>query len=416
MTDMFDLKQEAQALQEELFEIYKDLHQHPERGHTEFRTGKIIADYLRDLGLEVQTEVGITGVVGLLDSGKPGKTLMIRADMDCLGIPEESDLPYRSVNEGLAHACGHDAHVSMLLGAAKVLSRHKEAFSGKIKFVFQPNEENYQDGHPIRKMVLEKGYKPLAPDAGLGGAGCMIQDGVMEGVDGCFAIHVQPNQPLGTVYIAKKDACASTDFVDVTIQGKGGHGSMPHQAIDPVPAMAELIQALYMLPTREADAAEKWVFHIGAVETPGSIASAVADKAVIHFGYRAFNDETRALFTRRSKELAELIARANRCTVSIVHGIGYRPTINDETMSALVAQSCRQVLGEDKVIYSDTPNMTAEDVGEYFRLAPGTILWLGTGVGENPPALHNPAFCVPSDALPIGVSVHVSTALNYLNQ
>ena len=141
----------------------------------------------------------------------------------------------------------------------------------------------------------------------------------------------------------------------------------------------------------------------------------VADKAVIHFGYRAFNDETRALFTRRSKELAELIARANRCTVSIVHGVGYRPTINDETMSALVAQSCRQVLGEDKVIYSDTPNMTAEDVGEYLRLAPGTILWLGTGVGENPPALHNPAFCVPSDALPIGVSVHVSTALSYLN-
>ena len=119
---MFEFEQEIQSLSGELFEIYKDLHMHPERGHTEFRTGKIVADYLRECGLEVQTEVGITGVVGLLDSGKPGKTLLIRADMDCLGIPEESDLPYRSVNEGLAHACGHDAHTAMLLGAAQHLT------------------------------------------------------------------------------------------------------------------------------------------------------------------------------------------------------------------------------------------------------------------------------------------------------
>ena len=413
---MFEFEQEIQSLSGELFEIYKDLHMHPERGHTEFRTGKIVADYLRECGLEVQTEVGITGVVGLLDSGKPGKTLLIRADMDCLGIPEESDLPYRSVNEGLAHACGHDAHTAMLLGAAKVLSQHKEAFSGKIKFIFQPNEENYIDDHPIRAMVLDKGYRWLSPDAGLGGAGCMIQDGVMDGVDACFAIHVQPNVPLGSVYIAKKEACASTDFMDVTIQGKGGHGSMPQNAIDPVPALAEMIQALYILPTRVASGAEKWVFHIGAVETPGSIASAVADKAVIHFGYRAFNDETRALFTKRIEEMVPHIAAAHQCTASIVHGIGYRPTINDENMSALVAESCCKVRDADKVIYSDEPNMTAEDVGEFFRLAPGCILWLGTGVGENPPALHNPAFCVDPAALPIGVSVHVSTALTYLNR
>lgn len=352
---MFEFEQEIQSLSGELFEIYKDLHMHPERGHTEFRTGKIVADYLRECGLEVQTEVGITGVVGLLDSGKPGKTLLIRADMDCLGIPEESDLPYRSVNEGLAHACGHDAHTAMLLGAAKVLSQHKEAFSGKIKFIFQPNEENYIDDHPIRAMVLDKGYRWLSPDAGLGGAGCMIQDGVMDGVDACFAIHVQPNVPLGSVYIAKKEACASTDFMDVTIQGKGGHGSMPQNAIDPVPALAEMIQALYILPTRVASGAEKWVFHIGAVETPGSIASAVADKAVIHFGYRAFNDETRALFTKRIEEMVPHIAAAHQCTASIVHGIGYRPTINDENMSALVAESCCKVLDADMEVTFNAP-------------------------------------------------------------
>lgn len=408
-------RDEIMSMEGDLFEIYKDLHQHPEPGHCEHRTAGIIAEFLKNCGLEVQSGVGITGVVGLLDSGKPGKTLLIRADMDCLRIPEASGLPYASVNEGMAHACGHDAHVTMLLGAASVLSAHKEAFSGKIKFIFQPNEENYLDGHPIRLMVEEKGYRPLAPDAGLGGAGCMIQDGVMEGVDACIALHVQPNLPLGTVYISKTDACASTDFMDVTIQGKGGHGSMPHQAIDPVPAMAELIQALYMLPTREADAAEKWVFHVGAVETPGSIASAVADKAVLHFGYRAFRDNTRALFTRRCKELAEHIAAANRCTVSINHGIGYRPTINDESMSALVAESCRKELGDDHVIYTDVPNMTAEDCGEYFRIAPGCLLWLGTGIGENPPALHNPAFCVDRSALPIGVRIHVANALAYLN-
>lgn len=410
-------EQEIHALQDELFDIYKDLHMHPERGFTEYRTADIVAQHLKSWGLDVTTEVALTGVVGVLDSGRPGKTLMIRADMDCLAIQEETGLPYQSVNEGLAHACGHDAHTTMLLGAAKVLSQHKDSFVGKIKFVFQPNEEGYPDDHPIVQKLHGLGYFGIRPgEAGLGGAGYMIQEGVMAGVDACMALHVQPNLPLGTAYIAKREACASTDFIRITLQGKGGHGSLPQNAIDPVPAMAQLIQAIHILPTREADGAEKWVFHIGNVYTPGSIWSAVADKAVIELGYRAFNDETRRLFTRRIRELTESIAAAYRCTPIIEHSVGYAPTINNEKLSAQVAQSCRKILGEDNVIYSDTPNMTAEDCGEYFRVVPGTLLWLGIAHTDNVPALHNPRFCVPADALPLGVQVHVENALSYLSE
>ena len=179
--------------------------------------------------------------------------------------------------------------------------------------------------------------------------------------------------------------------------------------------MVQLVQALHILPTREASGVEKWVFHIGNVYTPGSVWSAVADKAVIEMGYRAFSDETRALFTRRVQEMAERIASAYRCTVSIDHIVGYAPTVNDETLSALVAQSCREVLGgKDKVNYSDQPTMTAEDVGEYFRIVPGTLIWLGIAHTPDAPALHNPRFSVAEDVLPMGVQVHVESALSYL--
>ena len=407
---------EILLLQQELFDMYKDLHMHPERGFTEYRTANIVAGCLQDCGLDVVTGVALTGVVGVLDSGRPGKTLMLRADMDCLAIQEETGLPYQSVKPGLAHACGHDAHTTMLLGAAKILSQKKDAFRGKIKFVFQPCEEGYAEDHPILHKLHEMGYYgPRSGEAGMGGAGLMIQQGVMEGVDACIALHVQPNLPFGTAYIAKREACASTDLLRITIQGQGGHGALPQNAIDPVPAMAQLIQAIHILPTREADGLEKWVVHIGNVYTPGSIWTAVADKAVIELGYRSFRDETRRMFKNRIREMAEQIAAAYRCTVHIDHVVGYAPTINDEALSAQVAESCRTVLGRDQVTYSDVPNMTAEDCGEYFREVPGTLLWLGTARSEDDPALHNPRFCLAKEVLPLGVQVHVENALSYLN-
>lgn len=414
MMEWGKVQQETQALKAELFEIYKDLHQHPEPGFEEYRTSAIVAKYLEQLGLEVQTGLAFTGVVGILDSGKPGKTLMLRADMDCLAITDQSGLPYQSENPGYCHACGHDSHTVMLLGAAKILSLHKDAFRGKIKFVFQPCEEGSLKPE-ISQALHDAGYVGRPGEAGLGGAGFLIKEGVLDGVDACIGLHVQPQIPIGTLSLCREAACASTDMFVITIQGEGGHGSTPHKVIDPVPAMAELIQAIHMLPTRETNAAETTIFHIGKVETPGSIWSAVADKAVIEGGYRTYNEETRRLFGRRVPELAEQIAKAWRCSVNYEHVTGYAPTINNPELSAEIAENCRKILGTENVFYSDVPELTAEDFSEYARLVPSTLVWLGTALEPGSPALHNPRFHVHKDVLPLGIQVHVGNALAYLN-
>jgi len=409
------LTSEIKSLQSELFAIYKDLHQHPEPGFEEVRTSSIISEYLKKLGLDVQSGLAFTGVVGILDSGKPGKTLMLRADMDCLAIGDQSDLPYKSENAGYCHACGHDSHVTMLLGAAKVLSGKKEQFRGKIKFVFQPCEEGSLKPE-INQALNDAGYFGRPGESGLGGAGFLIQEGVLDDVDACIGLHVQPQIPLGTAQLCKKEACASTDKFCITLQGVGGHGSTPHKVIDPVPAMAELIQAIHMLPTREVDAAQTTIFHIGNVMTPGSLWSAVADKAVIEGGYRTYDDAVRKLFGKRVPELADMIGKAWRCKVTYDHTTGYAPTINDENLSQKVAASLACVLGAENVDYTSTPMLTAEDFSEYARKVPSVLLWLGVGVGKDYPALHNPRFHVSAEALPIGVAVHVQNAIDYLNQ
>ena len=409
------LRQEIQQLQPELFEIYQDLHQHPEPGFEEHRTSAFVARYLQQLGLQVQTGLAFTGVVATLDSGRPGRTLMLRADMDCLAIGDQSQLPYASRNEGYCHACGHDGHTAMLLGAAKILSRYRENFCGKIKFVFQPCEEgSLKDS--VNQALRDAGYVGRPEEAGLGGAGFLIQQGVLDGVDACIGLHVDPQTPLGEVTLCEREACASTDMFIITLQGKGGHGSTPHKVIDPVPAMAQLIQAIHLLPTREVDAAETVVFHIGDVSTPGSLWSAVADKAVIKGGYRTYSEETRRRLGQRLPELSQEIGQAWHCQVDYDHITGYAPTLNDPQLSAQVAKSCASALGHAQVHYTRTPMLTAEDFSEYARLVPSALLWLGCATRPDYPALHNPRFHLEAQVLPVGVEIHVQNALDYLNQ
>lgn len=397
---------EVASLREELAKIYKDLHQHPEIGFTETRTAGIVADYLRACGLEVTEHVAMTGVVGVLDSGKPGKTLMLRADMDCLAVDELTDCPYKSLNPGKMHACGHDAHVTMLLGAAKILSRHKDSFDGKIKFVFQPAEE--ETPKAVSDAVCKAGYQ------GQGGAGFMIQAGVLKDVDACVIMHVQPTLKAGTVSVSKKNAAASSDVFFITLQGKGGHGAQPHKAIDPVPALAELITAIHMLPTREVSATETCVISIGKVETPGSVWNAVAEKACLSGGYRTFNQEVRQLLGKRIEELANTIACAYRCTPLLGKLTGYMPCINDEHIAKLIAASAREVLGDKQVIFTEIPAMSSDDCGAYLSKVPGAYFWLGIGEDDPPAPLHSPKFRLNPAILATGTLVHVNNAIKIL--
>ena len=403
---MFDVKKEAAALSAELETIYKDLHRHPEIGYDEHRTSGIIADYLRACGMEVQTGIAITGVVGTLDSGRPGKTLLIRADMDCLQVEEMTACDYRSENPGKMHACGHDAHVTMLLGAAKLLSAHRDAFRGKIKFLFAPSEESIPAS--MKETVRAAGYD------GEGGAGFMIQQGVLEGVDMALALHVQPVVPAGKIQIARHEATASSDVYDIMLTGKGGHGAMPENAVDPVPAMAELITAIHMLPTREVSSMENCVISIGQVELPGSVWNVVPERAHIVGGFRTFNNDVRALLHQRIPELAEGIAKANRCTAVCTQTPGYDATINDEAMALEVSRTLENIVGEGNVILTNKPFMGSEDFGCFTQHVPGVLFWLGIGTGEDDKPLHNPYFKMDLQALPVGTACHVQNALHFL--
>jgi len=402
------LKKEVDALQPEMLEIFKDLHQHPELGFMEHRTASIVADYLKKCNIDVKENVALTGVIGVLDSGKPGKTLMLRADMDCLAVQELSSLYYKSEYPGKMHACGHDSHVTMLLATAKILSKYKNKFTGRIKFVFQPSEE----GTPSEMLdtVAKAGY------TGQGGAGFMIQEGVLDDVDACIVLHVQPTLKIGTISIAKKNAAASSDVFTITITGKGGHGAQPQKAIDPVPALAELISAIHMLPTREISSLETCVISIGKVETPGSVWNAVAEKVVLSGGFRTFNQEIRTKLGQRIDELANNIAKANRCTAQIDKKTGYMPTINNEHISELIVESCQKILGKNNVIYTDVPAMTSDDCGAYLSKVPGAYFWLGIGSDENAAPLHNPNFYLAPEALSIGVIVQVNIIIDLLGK
>lgn len=400
------IEESIQALRPELLTIYKDLHRHPEPGYLEHRTAGIVAEYLRQCGLTVTEGVALNGVVGILDSGKPGKTLMLRADMDCLRMTELTDCDFKSQNQGCMHACGHDVHVTMLLGAAKVLSSHKEAFCGKIKFVFQPAEEQIDPS--MIETVRAAGYN------GEGGAGFMVQEGVLNDVDACLVMHNQPTLPVGTVQIAKKNACAASDGFIITIVGKGGHGARPHEAIDPVPAMAELVTSIHLLPSREISCLETCVISIGTVESPGSVWNAVADQIKIAGGFRTFNTNVRALLTKRISELAQSIAKAHRCTAQVNISSGYIATINDESLAYSVAQACTQLLGDENVHLTEEPAMTSEDAGEYLSRVPGVFFWLGSGDPAH--ALHSPYFLPDPECIPIGVRVHVNNAIAVLNE
>ena len=397
---------EILRLKDELEETFRDLHRHPETGFSERRTAALVAERLGAYGLEVTTGMALTGVVGLLDSGKPGKTLMLRADMDCLEVQELAEGDCRSQRDGLMHACGHDAHVTMLLGAAKVLSRHREAFEGRLKFVFQPAEE----GTPrdMAQAVREAGYQ------GSGGAGFMVREGVLEGVDACLVMHVQPSLPLGKVSISRRNACASSDAFRIDLLGRGGHGAQPQRAIDPVPAMAELIAAIHMLPTREVSAVETCVLSIGRAETPGSVWNAVAERAHLEGGIRTFDEGVRAHLNRRVRELAEHIAAGNRCTLSFERETGYMPCINDPALAEALAGVCAETLGAENALLTDTPAMTSEDCSEYLSRVPGVFYWLGVGDGAESPPLHNPYFRLNPDALVLGAGVHVNGALSLL--
>ena len=398
--------QDIQAYLPELEENYQHLHQCPELGLEETETSAYILKKLAEYGIKGK-QAARTGIIADIPGSAPGKTVAIRADMDALPIEELSGVSYASRNEGKMHACGHDSHVTMLLGAAHYLKEHPELFRGTVRLIFQPAEEGF-DMNVLREVCKEGGDMR-------GGAASMIAFGALEGVDACFALHINSSMPVGTLGVPEELFSASSDIFELTIQGRGGHGSAPEDAVDPTGALAAVIAAYNALPSREVGALDSCSLSIGAIRC-GEVWNAIPDSAYVTGGLRAFSNEMRDHIFQRLREIAEGICAAHRCTAQFCRHEGYAPGICDREMAQVMSRVGREVLGGENVTMLPKPMMGSEDVGYYFQKVPGVIGWLGGMPEAGPVPQHNPHFKIDLNALPYGMLVHIAMALDYLNR
>ncbi|MFZ7126547.1 MAG: M20 metallopeptidase family protein [Desulfobacterales bacterium] len=378
---------------DELIALRRDFHRHPELGFEEFRTAGVIESYLTDLGLAPRRITG-TGVVATLTGSRSGPVLMLRADMDALPIVEENEVDYKSQNPGVMHACGHDAHMAMLLVAAKVLSRNRHAVQGTIKFVFQPNEE-------------------------IAGALRMIEEGVMEDpkVDAAMAIHVWTPVPSGKIGITPGAVMGGLDVFKMSVFGKGGHTGVPEDAIDPVIAAANLIQTVQMIQTREISNLKATIIMFGKI-SGGTKSNIIPDRVdlegSIRFLYKGGPDSEEQP-TERFQRIAGQVCQTHRCTCEIDITHENIPLINDPGMVALARRTAAEVFGgEDAVV--DNVSIASEDFSEFSERVPGVFMFLGAGNAEKGTNVshHNPRFDIDEDVLLNGVAMLVNGALDYL--
>ncbi|WFA09999.1 amidohydrolase [Tissierella sp. Yu-01] len=388
------IKEEVLELEEELINLRRDFHMHPELGFQEYRTSGIVFDYLSKLGLEVE-KIAKTGVVGLLRGKEPGKTLMLRADMDALPQTEKTGLPYASINEGIMHACGHDGHTAMLLVAAKILCKYKDNIQGQIKFVFQPNEEE-------------------------AGALDMINEGVLKNpkVDAAFAIHLWTPLKSGEVGLTEGPIMAALEEFELIINGKGGHTGSPHTAIDPILAATNIVQSLQSIQTREIDPLLPIAIMVGKIRG-GSARNVIADAVQI-------GGTIRFLFKNEEREKKVLLERFERLIKGICEGmnVGYElkyipsnpSLLNNGKMTNYIKKAAIETFGRDD-IFVDYRSMAGEDFAEFSQRVPSTLYFIGNGNEEKGTTYphHHPMFNLDEDTLKYGVEIHVRSALGFLN-
>jgi len=385
------IRTEVREIEEWLREVRRDFHKHPEPRFQETRTGAKVAEHLRDIGLEVTTGVGGTGVVGLLRGASSGKTFAIRADMDALPIEEETGADYASCKPGFMHACGHDAHMAMALGAAKTLASSSERLAGQVKFIFQPGEEG---GHGAREM---------------------ISDGVLENpkVDTIVAAHVAPLIPFGTVGIYLREACASADSFHIKITGKGAHAAYPHLSRDPILGGAQLITAIQSIVSRNTDPSMGLVVSVTQVQA-GTATNIIPEEIMIAGTIRALREDVREHAMIRLEELANSICQAHDLRSLVSFGDGYPIMKNHEPVSRFVAGVAAEMLGDEKVIIRQ-PKFGSEDFAYFLERCPGSGYELGCsneakGITN---MLHTPQFDIDEDVLPLGVELYLRLIEKY---
>lgn len=389
---MDKIKDRIETLKSELIQLRRDFHRYPELGFKEYRTAETIENYLNKLGINTR-RMTQTGIVALLEGAKPGPVLMLRADMDALPIVEENEFDYKSQNTGVMHACGHDAHMAMLLVAAKVLSENKDDIAGSVKFVFQPNEE-------------------------IAGAIHMIEDGVLENpaVDAVMGIHIWTPVPSGKIGITAGPVMGGLDVFKVTIQGKGGHTGVPEDAVDPVITAANFIQTAQVIQTREISNLKSTIIMFGKI-AGGTKSNIIPDKVHLEGSIRFLypgGPDSEEQPTERFIRIAEQVCKTHRCTceIDIVHE--NIPLINNDEMVKIARDAAKEVFVDEKQII-DNHTIASEDFSEFSARVPGVFMFLGTGNEKKGTQVshHNPCFKIDEDTLPDGVAMHVTGALNF---
>jgi amidohydrolase len=386
------ISQKVAELRDEMIRLRREFHRHPELGLEEKWTAHAVAEYLGQLGLDVRTGVGRTGVVGLLSGKGPGKTVLLRADMDALPIQEETDVPYKSQNDGVMHACGHDGHMAILLAVARILSHQREAFSGQIKFVFQPGEE------------------------GFAGARLMIEDGVLTDsrVDAAFALHLMNQMPSGLIGVRSGPFLASMDAFTVEIKGKSAHAAMPEGGVDAILMSAQAISALQSLISKEVSPMTPLVVHVGTIQG-GSAFNIVAEQVTLEGTVRTLDETLQKSVPERMDRILKGVTAALRGTHKLDYRFVYPPLVNDARATGLVQEVAARVAGEART--AEAPQaLGTDDFAFFLKEAPGCYFFVGAGNPEKglDQPHHNARFDFDEEAMPVGAEMLVRVALTYL--
>jgi carboxypeptidase Ss1 len=381
-TSLTNLLKEVRAIEPEIIKTRRLIHQNPELAYQEEATSKLVAEKLATLGIEVKRKVGGTGVLGILKGSREGKTVALRADMDALPLEELADVEFKSRVKGVMHACGHDTHVAMLLGAANLLAKHRDQLHGTVKFIFQPAEEN----------------------GGRGGAKPMIEDGVMRDpkVDYVFGLHIEGNEKAGVLGFRGGPVCASPDTFTVRVLGKGGHGSEPHRTVDPVYVAAQVIIAVQGVSGRMIDPVEPFVITIGSVHS-GTKENIIPDEAFMQGTIRTLDEATRKRAKAKVAAVVRGVAKAFGAKAVVeFEKDAYPVTVNDEKVTEEAIEILKRIPGTRTKIME--PLLGGEDFSRFLHEAPGTFYFLGT---NNPSKgcvypNHSSKFKVDEDVLKYG--------------
>ena len=401
--ELTTLREEARDLLDETVALRRTLHRWPELGNDLPITRENVLAALEGLPLDITLHETTSGIAALLDGGKPGPTVLLRGDMDALPLQEDTDLEFESATDGQMHACGHDTHTAMLVGAAKLLSARRADIPGRVLFMFQPGEEGFAGA----KFMLDEGLLDLGPAA----------DGSESPITGAYAIHITSNLPSGWVASRGGTIMASADTMLITVTGRGGHASQPHNALDPIPVACEIVQSLQTMVTRTIDVFDPAVVTVGRI-TAGTTNNIIPETAEILGTIRTVSEKTRAKVRDGIKRVAEGIAAAHDAQVTIEFHDGYPVTVNNPGSADFALDVAKEIIGEEATVRFPNPIMGAEDFSYVLNRLPGAMMFLGgTPIDKNPATAapnHSNRVVFEEDAMVNGIAVYGAMALRHL--